>query len=60
MQYITHTHTHTRIYRNLNGNQRLNKQKIDTVHFAVSFNPLGVIQLSSATDDIFPLFLAWC
>lgn len=41
-------------------NQRPNKQNIATVHFTVSFNLLGVIQLSSATNDIFPLFLVRC
>lgn len=41
-------------------NQRPNKQNIATLHFTVSFNLLGVIQLSSATSDIFPLFLVHC
>lgn len=41
-------------------NQRLNKQNIVSVHFTVGFNLLGGIQLSSATYDIFPLFLVHC
>lgn len=41
-------------------NQRLNKQNIVSLHFTVSFNLLGGIQLSSATNDIFPLFLVHC
>lgn len=41
-------------------NQRLHKQTVVVVCFTVSFNLLGGTQLSSATNDRFPLLLVQC